>query len=38
LDRSDVIAATAETTSFTDSPEVGAELPATRYYRVVVVE
>jgi len=38
LDRSGVIAATTETTSFTDSPEDGGELPANRYYRVVVVE
>lgn len=38
LDRSDVITAIRESTYFIDSPATGSELPATRFYRVVVVQ
>jgi len=38
LDRSAVIVATAETTSFTDTPPDEGDLPDTRFYRVIVVE
>lgn len=38
LDRSGVISATGETTSFSDSPDAGSELPPTRFYRVLLAE
>ncbi len=36
LDRSGIVIATGETSSFSDVPESGTELPAVRYYRVIV--
>jgi hypothetical protein len=38
LDRSDVIAATGESTTFVDESGEGAPLPEKRFYRVLVVE